>query len=136
MEDNKNFEIEVSDFKYVSKGIKNGKALRFSVTWKFTHPRYGLLGMTEEGWLATKHVRGSMHVSPPIHRWGPTSSKQLKAITSDLHDLVLSMLVNHKTKGGKSYMDYVGHAVSEEFMAKVPTEVDEEFGELPEEIAA
>lgn len=128
-----NFEFELSDFVYVSKGIRNGRALRFTVTWQFKHPKYGLLGESEEGWLCTRNSAGQLHCSPPITRFGPAASKQLKQITNDYHALVLGLLVNVKTKAGTSYADYIGNAIPEELRAKLPGEID---GELPQELKA
>lgn len=127
------FKIEVSDFTFVTRGIKNGKALRFSVTWMFEHPQYGLLGKSEEGWLATKNQAGYLKVSPPISRFGPMQSKQLGQITVGFHDLIRAMIINHKTKSGISYSDYIGGQLLDELRAKAPHEIDEE---LPEELRA
>jgi hypothetical protein len=126
-----NFEIEVSDFRFVT--VKNGRALRFTVTWKFLHPKYGLLGESEEGWLCSRDGRGELRVAPPISRFGPQQSKQLKTITVGYHDLILAMIANYKTKKGTGYGDYIGRAIPEAFLAKDAQDVDPE---LPQEISA
>lgn len=133
MSTEENFEIELSDFLFVKRGIKNGMALRFTVTWKFEHPRYGLIGESEEGWLCTRAADGRLKVSPPISRFGPQQSKQMKTITVPYHDLILGMIVNNKTKSGSSYADKIGQAIPEELRPQTPAEVDPE---LPEEMRA
>jgi len=133
MPEDPNFEIELSDFSFVSRGAKAGKALRFTVTWKFEHPQYGLLGESEEGWLCFRDGRGDIKVSPPISRFGPNQSKQLKTITVAYFDLIRSMIVNHKTKSGTSYVDYLGSVVPEELRSKPAAEVD---SELPQTLNA
>lgn len=127
-----NFEIEVSDFKFVTRGIKNGKALRFTVTWKFEHPKYGLLGESEEGWLCTRNRGNYLRVNPPVSRFGPMQSKQLKMITAGYHDLILGMITSYKTKSGASYADYIGNVMNPELQAKLAQEIDPE---LPTEIS-
>lgn len=128
-----NFEVEVSDFKFVSRGMKHGKALRFTVTWKFQHPQLGLLGESEEGWLCSRNGQGDLRVSPPISKWGPHHSKQLKLITSDYHNLILGLITSYRTSRGTGYADYIGDVVPESLKAQRAQDVDPE---LPEEITS
>jgi hypothetical protein len=126
-----NFMLEVSDVLYVTRGIHNGRALRFTVTWAFKHPKYGLLGQSEEGWLCTRDAKGKLRVSPSIARFGNFHHKQFKLITENLHDLLLAMLVNNKTTAGRSYTDEVGMSPrAEQFRAKRPGDVVAELDEL------
>lgn len=128
------FEIEISDFLVIKRNIKNGQALRFTVTWKLPHPKYGLLGMSQIGWMCTRNYRGVLRVSPPISRFGSMQSKQLTTITHDFNDLLLSMITKHKTKDGRSYVDLVGNVLPDPLKAKRPGEVDEAYLDLPEEV--
>lgn len=126
-----NFEIELSNFSFPTRGTlrPGGRNLRFTVTWKFDHPKYGLLGESEEGWLATKNNASELRVSPPISRFGPKQSKQLKTITVAFHDLVKAMIINHKTKSGVSYADYISNGITDDMRAKKPGEIDPELPE-------
>lgn len=126
------FELELSDFQFLVAKIRNPPALRFTVTWKFAHPKYGLLGQSEEGWICTRSSVGVLSVSPPITRMGPMQTKQFKTITAEFHQLVLSMLVNNKSKNGASYAGEVGKALMAELVSKTP-----KFDpELPKEMKA
>jgi hypothetical protein len=130
-DDPENFEIELSDFSFPTRGARPGaRNLRFTTTWKFKHPKYGLLGKSEEGWLATKNQAGELRVSPPISRFGPHQSRQLSTITVALYDLIKAMIINHKTKSGVSYADYVRSGYEGE-RAKTAAEIDPE---LPAEL--
>lgn len=129
MED-KNFTIEISDFQFVRRGIQIKPALRFTVTWKFSHPQYGILGQSEEGWLATRTRGGDLRVSPPISRFGPSQSKQLKTITVDYFNLIKSIIINNRSKSGKSYADWVGSDFPEALRAQPAKDVDETLPEF------
>src|SRR5690348_7135178 len=105
---NNPFKIELSDFSFPTKGIKNPPALRCTLTWKFEQEGYGLLGESMEGCLITRDGAGRLKFSPPISRIGPMHRKQLCTITEDYQELILKSLRDAKTKDGKSYLDFVG----------------------------
>ena len=118
------FKIELSDFKFIVRG-KACKCLRLTVTWSFLHPEFGLLGDSMEGCLVIRTKEG-LRFSPHLSSFGPNQSRQLHAITTDYHDLVLKMLKEHKTKSGRSYLDYVG-TEQNPFRSKDPSEIDPEL---------
>lgn len=123
------FTVELSDFQFVQK-LKSGKGLRFTLTWRFIHPKFGLLGQSVEGCLIRK-VGGRYIFGPPLSKFGPMQSKQLFLVTTDLADLIIRLVREHRTKDGRSYLSYVGTEEPEHLRALSPAEVD---GELPAEI--
>lgn len=120
------FKIQLSDFMFVNRNIKSGKALRLTVTWSFLHPEFGLLGESIEGGLVIR-TADSYRYSPPVSRFGPNQSKHQMMITVDFHDLIIRLLKEHKTKAGVSYLDYVGSEVPEALRPKRPADVDPEL---------
>jgi hypothetical protein len=122
------FEFELSDFKFIT--VNGGRALRLTLTWKFSHPQYGLLGASTEGCMIVKQRDGAFRFSPPVSKFAPHQSKVLTVFTQDLHDAVVARVANWKTAKGVSYFDYL--STREESSAQLPGDVDPE---LPLEIS-
>ena len=126
---NKPFQIELSDFKFVTNNRTRsggGRSLRLTVTWRYEDDEWGVLGWSQEGWLVTKNPK-DYKCAPPISSFSPFRTRQLNMITTDLHELMLRMLRESKTSSGNSFLDYL--EAPEYWNKKMdPSEID---GELP-----
>lgn len=102
------FDIDLSEFRWVTSKYTGSRMLRCTLTWRFIADDKRVFGCAMEGCLFIRDAEGVVHFTTPYAAMGVRARKRLSIITPDLQKMLVDAIQKSK------YVEQIGFSATKD----------------------